>query len=171
MVSSAAKTVKDYLSGLPAERRREIARVRSEIRANLPAGYKEMMQFGMIAYCVKLSRYPETYNGAPLLYAALAAQKSHNAIYLMGIYADADLRTWFETGYKASGKKLDAGKSCVRFKTLDDLPLKLVGEAIAKMPPERFIALYERARGVRAGDSKSRKPSSRRPKGRSRSRC
>jgi hypothetical protein len=168
MVSSAAKTVKDYLSGLPAQRRREIARVRSQIRANLPAGYKEMMQFGMIAYCVKLSRYPETYNGAPLLYAALAAQKNHNAVYLMGIYADADLRKWFEAGYKASGKRLDVGKSCVRFRTLDDLPLKLIGEAIRKMPAETFVALYEDARakrGVTTGRSRSGKPSSRRPKG------
>ena len=168
MVSSTATTVKEYLSGLPAERRRDIARVRSQIRANLPAGYKEMMQFGMIAYCVPLSRYPETYNGAPLLYAALAAQKNHNAVYLMGIYADADLRTWFEAGYKASGKKLDVGKSCVRFRTLDDLPLKLIGEAIAKMPAEKFIALYEDARGkgrIRAGRSSSGRPSSRPPKG------
>ena len=168
MVSSTATTVKDYLSGLSMERRRDIARVRSAIRANLPAGYKEMMQFGMIAYCVPLSRYPETYNGAPLLYAALAAQKNHNAVYLMGIYADADLRKWFEASYRASGKRLDVGKSCVRFKTLDDLPLKLIGEAIGKMPPETFIAMYENARGkrrVKAEDNKSRKPSSRRPRG------
>ena len=167
MVSSKASDVKDYLAELPVERRKEIARVRSVIRANLPAGYKETMQFGMIAYCVPLSRYPETYNGAPLLYAALAAQKNHNAVYLMGIYADADLRTWFETGYKKSGKKLDVGKSCVRFKTLDDLPLTLIGDAIAKMPAEDFIALYEDARGrrVRPGRSKSSKPSSRRPRG------
>jgi hypothetical protein len=168
MVSSTATTVKDYLSKLPAERRQEIARVRSAIRAHLPAGYKETMQFGMIAYCIPLSRYPETYNGAPLLYAALAAQKNHNAVYLMGIYADAELRAWFETGYKKSGKKLDAGKSCVRFRTLTDLPLRLIGEAIAKMPPETFIALYEDARGrgrVRTGRSRSGKPSSRRPKG------
>ncbi len=147
MVSSKAATVKDYLSELPAERRSDIARVRAVIRENLPAGYKEMMQFGMIAYCIPLSRYPETYNGAPLLYAALAAQKNHNAVYLMGIYADAGLRKWFEAGYKKSGKKLDVGKCCVRFRTLDDLPLALIGEAIARMPPETFIALYGRTRG------------------------
>ena len=88
-----------------------------------------------------------TYNGAPLVYAALAAQKNHNAVYLMGIYADAGLRKWFEAGYKKSGKKLDVGKSCVRFKTLDDLPLALIGEAIARMPSETFIALYEQTRG------------------------
>jgi len=104
------------------------------------------------------------------LYAALAAQKNHNAVYLMGIYADPQLRKWFEANYKKLGKKLDAGKSCVRFKTLDDLPLPLVGEAIAKMPPETFIALYEDARGnskrnVKTGRSTSGKPSSRRPKG------
>jgi len=147
MVSSKAATVKDYLSELPAERRSDIARVRAVIRENLPAGYKEMMQFGMIAYCIPLSRYPETYNGAPLLYAALAAQKNHNAVYLMGIYADAGLRKWFEAGYRKSGKKLDVGKSCVRFKTLDDLPLALIGEAIARMPSETFTALYEQTRG------------------------
>jgi hypothetical protein len=147
MVSSKTPTVKNYLSELPGDRKSDIERVRATIRENLPVGYEEMMQFGMIAYCIPLSRYPETYNGAPLLYAALAAQKNHMAVYLMGIYADADLRKWFEAGYKTSGKKLDVGKSCVRFKTLDDLPLPLVGEAIARMPSEKFIALYEQARG------------------------
>jgi hypothetical protein len=169
MVSCSATTVNDYLSELPPERRRDIARVRSQIRAHLPAGYKEMMQFGMIAYCVPLSRHPETYNGAPLLYAALAAQKNYNAVYLMGIYADAQLRQWFEESYKRSGKRLDVGKCCVRFRTLDDLPLALIGEAIEKLPPERFIALYEGARmakpKISLEGSRSRKPSSRRPKG------
>ena len=149
MVSSHAATVKDYLAELSADRRQAIARVRKSIRENLPSGYKEMMQFGMIAYCIPLTCYPDTYNGAPLLYAALAAQKNHNAVYLMGIYADEALRKWFEASYRTSGKRLDAGKSCVRFKALDDLPVALIGEAIARLSPEEFIALYEQARNKR----------------------
>jgi len=93
-----------------------------------------------------LSRYPKTYNGAPLNYVALASQKNHMSIYLMGCYGDAKLARWFETEFRKSGKKLDMGKSCVRFKKLDHLPLGLIGEAVALMQVDDFIALYERAR-------------------------
>ncbi len=127
------------------------------------------MQFGMIAYCVPLSRYPETYNGAPLLYAALAAQKNHNAVYLMGIYADGELRKWFEANYKASGKRLDVGKSCVRFKTLDDLPLHADRRSDREDAAGNVHrAVRRRARQARASGLDvvaSGKPSSRRPRG------
>jgi hypothetical protein len=146
MVSSAATTVAAYVAGLPAERRRDIAAVRKTIRANLPKGYREEMQFGMIGYVVPLARYPNTYNGAPLMYAALAAQKNHSAVYLHNIYSDPVLRNWFEAAYAKTGKRMDVGKSCVRFRRLEDLPLALIGEAIARTPVDRYIALYEAAR-------------------------
>ena len=146
MVQSKASSVSDYLAELPPERRRAIAAVRAIVLENLPDGYAESMQHGMIGYSVPLSRYPKTYNGAPLNYVALASQKNHMALYLMGCYGDEKLARWFEDGFRKAGKKLDMGKSCVRFKKLDDLPLDLIGEAVASMSVDDFIALYERAR-------------------------
>lgn len=146
MVQSHAKTVSEYLDELTIERRAEIEAVRATILDNLPDGYEELMQFGMIGYCVPLSRYPKTYNGAPLNYTALASQKNHMSIYLMGCYGDARLVKWFEAEFKKSGKRLNMGKSCVRFKKLDDLPLELIGQAVGRMPVDDFIALYERSR-------------------------
>jgi hypothetical protein len=145
-VHSNANSVGEYLADLPPDRRLAIDAVRAVIRENLPPGYEESMQFGMIGYSVPLSRYPETYNGAPLSYVALANQKNHMALYLMGCYGDAKLTKWFEREFRKSGKKLDMGKSCVRFKKLDDLPLSLIGEAVAAMPVDDFIGLYERSR-------------------------
>lgn len=146
MAQSKANTVSDYLAELPADRRGAIDAVRAVVLDRLPEGYEEAMQYGMIGYSVPLSRYPETYNGAPLNYVALACQKNHMAIYLMGCYGDERLARWFEAGFRKAGKKLDRGKSCVRFKELDDLPLDLIGEAVARMPVDDFIALYERSR-------------------------
>ena len=146
MVSSSAKTVAAYLRELPAERRAAIQTVRKTILDNLPAGYEESMQFGMIAYCVPLAVYPETYNRKPLLYAALAAQKHHMAVYLSGIHGDRKLARWFEAEYRKTGKRIDIGKSCVRFRRIEDLPVGLVGQAIAAVPMEEFITIYERSR-------------------------
>ena len=146
MVTSRAATVPDYLAGLPADRRKAISAVRSVIRKNLPKGYKETMGFGMICYSVPLSRYPDTYNGQPLCYAALAAQKQYNAVYLMNVYGDAAEARAFKAAFKKAGKKLDMGKSCVRFKTADDLPLDVIGKTIAATPVKAFIEQYEKAR-------------------------
>ena len=146
MVTSKAATVPDYLAGLPAERRKAISAVRAVIRKNLPKGYKEAMGYGMICYSVPLARYPDTYNGQPLCYAALAAQKQYNAVYLMNVYGDAAEARAFKAAFKKAGKKLDMGKSCVRFKTADDLALDAVGHAIAATPVKAFIERYERAR-------------------------
>ena len=107
------------------------------------------MQYGMIGYVVPLKRYPKGYLGdkkTPLPYAALASQKHHMAVYLMNIYGNRKLEKWFLKEYKASGKKLDMEKSCVRFKKLDDLPLGLIGKAIAATPLAECIAMYEEAR-------------------------
>ena len=147
MVSSSATSVKDYLAALPEERRKAIAAVRKVIRKNLPKGFAETMQYGMISYVVPLKRFPDTYNKQPQANISLASQKNHMAVYLMGIYGDDKLRRWFEREYKKTNKRMDVGKCCVRFRTLDDLPLEIVGEAVAAMSLEDFVAMYEKARG------------------------
>ena len=115
-------TAEEYIAGLPKERADQISQLREMILQRLPAGYTEEMGFGMITYVIPLETYPKTYNGHPLMYAALASQKRHMAIYLMNVYGDEETLRWFTEGFTASGKKLDMGKSCVRFKKLDDLP-------------------------------------------------
>lgn len=112
------------------------------------------MQYGMIGYYVPLERYPVTYNGRPLSLAGLASQKRHLALYLMGVYGREDEAAWFRERWSATGKKLDMGKSCVRFRTLEDVPLDVVGEATAKTSVDDFIAVYERSRGL-ASDMKN----------------
>ncbi|UCD36771.1 MAG: DUF1801 domain-containing protein [Fidelibacterota bacterium] len=153
---SDASTVEAYLSELPPERRQALETVRQTILANLPAGIEEVMNWGMITYQVPLERYPDTYNGQPLMYAALASQKHHMAVYLTGIYASVEARRKFESAYKATGKRLDAGKSCVRFRKLDDLPLDLIGTSIASENVESFIARYEQATSPRKGRKKAK---------------
>jgi hypothetical protein len=145
-MKSSATTPDEYLFELPDDRREAIEAVRETILKNLPNGYSEGMGFGMIAYVVPLDRYPNTYNGQPLMYAALASQKNHMAVYLTGVYGDEAIRERFVARYEARGKKLDLGKSCVRFKKLDHLPLDVIGEAIAAMSVDEFIAMNDRAR-------------------------
>lgn len=148
-------TPDDYLAALPDDRRAAIAAVRDTVNANLPPGYEEGIVYGMISWFVPRTRLAETYNGQPLCIASLGSQKSHMAIYMMSIYGDTGLRSWFETAFKQSGKKLDMGKACVRFKTLDAIPLAVIGEAIAKVPVETYVAIYEKSReGTVAGKTK-----------------
>ena len=149
MVSSAATTVADYLKSLPKERSAVVSAVRSVIRKHLPTGYVESMNWGMICYEIPLKRYPETYNGQPLALAALAAQKNNYALYLMCVYQDAALLKKLKESFRKAGKKLDMGKSCIRFKSLDGLPLDVIGEFIARVPPDDFIARYEAVKGIR----------------------
>lgn len=146
MAQSAATSVDEYLAGLPDDDRTVIAAVRKVIRKNLPKGYTEAMANGMIGYGIPLARYPKTYNKQPLSYAALAVQKNHYALYLMGAYADAAQGRMLEEGFRKAGRKLDVGKSCLRFKSLDDLPLDVIGRVIAAMPVERYIEIYEASR-------------------------
>jgi uncharacterized protein YdhG (YjbR/CyaY superfamily) len=150
-MQSDATTVAQYLAELPADRRAAIEAVRQTILASLPAGYEEAINWGMITYQVPLDRYPNTYNGQPLAYAALASQKNHMAVYLTGIYADDETRQAFEAAYRATGKRYDVGKSCVRFRKLDDLPLALIGESVARFSVDAFIAQIEKAHRVRKG--------------------
>ncbi len=146
MVSSKAKTVDQYLQELPAEKRVAIAEVRKVVLKYLPKGYKEAMLWGMISYIIPLEEYPNTYNGAPLGIAALAAHKNYNSLYLMSVYGDPKTKKWFKDRYAKSGKKLDMGKSCVHFKKAEDLPLDLIAETIALVPKEAYIKHYEAAR-------------------------
>ncbi len=146
---SEATTVDEYLASLPDDRREAISTVRDTILARLPEGYEEVMNWGMITYQVPLARYPETYNGQPLMFAGLASQKRHMAVYLTTVYASEEARRVFERDYRATGKRLDMGKSCVRFRRLDDLPLELVGETIAAVGVDAFLAQYEAGRASR----------------------
>ncbi len=138
-MKSDANTVQEYLTDLPPERRQTIEKVREIILKNLPKGYEEGMNWGMITYQVPLEVYPDTYNKKPLMYAALANQKNHMAVYLTGIYLDEDRRKKFEQAYKKTGKRYDVGKSCVRFRKLDDLPLLLIGNSIKAMEMDEFV--------------------------------
>ena len=143
---SEATTVEEYLDSLPDDRRQQITRVRHLILANLPDGYVETMNWGMISYEVPLETYPDTYNGKPLMYAALASQKNHMAVYLSGVWGIEGVEPVFKARYLETGKRLDMGKSCVRFRSVDDLPLELIGETIASLPPDEFIAGFEKSR-------------------------
>jgi hypothetical protein len=135
-----------YLDALPPERRQELAAVRDVVLRHLPDGYEETMNWGMITYELPLSRYPATYNKQPLMLAALAAQKNHLALYLNCVYQAPDQLEALKEGFAAAGKRLDMGKSCVRFKTAESLALDAIGDVIADTPPERFIADYEASR-------------------------
>ena len=146
MSRSDAGSVEEYLDLVPEDRKEAIGVVRNAILENLPAGYEETFQQGMIAYVIPLATYPVTYNGLPLLYAALASQKNYMSIYLMNIYGNRENEGWFIDRYKSSGKKLDMGKSCVRFKRLEVLPVDLIGEAIARTPVSEYIQIYEASR-------------------------
>lgn len=137
---SDAETVEDYLASLPADRREIIDLVRDEVAEALPEGYEEVMNWGMITWQVPLAVYPDTYNKKPLMYAALASQKNHMALYLCGLYCMAGLRDTFEKGFAAAGKKLDMGAACIRFKRLDQLDMVSVRAAVAAVPMADFVA-------------------------------
>jgi len=146
MPRANAGSVTDYLAQLPAERRQELERVRAVVRQHLPAGYVESFGHGMIAYVVPLERYPDTYNGEALMYAALAAQKNHLSLYLMGPYGSPALAQQLREGFAAAGKKLKMGKSCLRFETADELALDAVAAVVAAVPLDRFVAVAQAAR-------------------------
>ena len=154
---AAPATVEEYIAGLPQERAEQIARLRQLILQRLPEGYAEEVGFGMITYVIPLETYPDTYNGHPLMYAALASQKRHMSLYLMNVYGDDETLRWFTEGFAAAGKKLDMGKACVRFRKLDDLPLDLIGEVIARTSVAEYITGYEASRAAMAENRKARR--------------
>ena len=151
MVSSKAQTVAAYLEELPPDRRREIEKVRDAINAAMPAGYREGMGYGMMGWVVPLEVYPNTYNGQPLAYAGLAAQKNSNSLYLTCAYSSPERTQRLKDEAAAAGMKLDMGKSCIRFKKADDLPLDAIAREIASTAPGEFIAIHEEARSRRGG--------------------
>lgn len=144
----AVETIDEYLDSLPEDRRDAIEAVAAAVRKGLPEGYAEELRWGMISWEVPLETYPETYNGQPLAYVSLASQKRHMALYLMGIYSDEGNREWFEKSLEERGIKPDIGKSCVRFKKLEDLPLDLVTAAVGRFTVDDYINAYEKSRGI-----------------------
>lgn len=147
-MQSTAKTPQDYVVQLPEERKLITQELRKIITNNLPLGFEETMQYGMISYVVPHSIYPDGYHcnpKEPLPFISLASQKNHIALYHMGIYSDPALLNWFINEFpKHASGKLDMGKSCIRFKNLNTIPLDLLGELCAKMTVKDWIAMYEK---------------------------
>ncbi len=143
---SDADTVEEYLAALPDDRRLAIGAVRDVVLEHLPKGFEEAMQHGAISYVVPLSRHPETYNGEALALASLANQKRYMALYLLGVYGEEGAQEPLRARWEATGRKLDMGKSCLRFKKLDDLALDIVGAVIASSSVDDLIAAHERSR-------------------------
>ena len=143
---SSATTVKQYLSELPADRREAVEALRAMVLKNLPEGYVEVMNWGMITYEIPLEVYPKTYNKEPLMYAALASQKNHIGVYLCGIYCYPELLKSFKAAYAKTGKKLDMGKSCIRGKKLEDFDLEAIAEVVRAVPLEQYLKHYEASR-------------------------
>ncbi|MEX0616936.1 MAG: DUF1801 domain-containing protein [Candidatus Woykebacteria bacterium] len=148
-MQSSAKTVEEYIDSLPLDRKEAISKIREVIKKNLPVGYEEGMGYGMIVYHIPLARYPNTYNKQPLGIAALASQKNYISIYLMTVYGNPKTEAWFKREYEKAGKKLDMGKSCVRAKKLEDIPLDVIGKAVSIVTPNELIARYEESRKSR----------------------
>jgi hypothetical protein len=148
MAASGAQSPDEYLAGLEPERAAVLQAVRQLVDDHLPDGYVETMQYGMISWVVPLEVYPDTYNKQPAAYASLAAQKNYSSLYLMSVYSAAGRVSEEEMRARwAGGKKLDMGKSCVRFKAVDDLDLPLIGEIIGGTPVDAFVAALRAARG------------------------
>jgi hypothetical protein len=159
-MQSKAVTVEQYLSQLPEDRRDAINAVRRVILDNLDNDYEEGMQYGMIGYYVPHRIYPAGYHcdpTKPLTYACLASQKNYMSLYLMCVYGGGEHAKWFQTAWANTGKKLDMGKACVRFKKLEDLALDVIGEAIKRMPAKKYVEYYEKTFKPAMGKSKDRK--------------
>lgn len=146
-MTSKATTVDQYIEELPEERKKAIGELRKVIKKNIPKGFKEAMGYGMPGFSVPHSLYPAGYHcdpKLPLPFIGYASQKNFIAVYHMGLYADPKLLHWFtEAHAKASAKKLDMGKSCIRYKKPEDIPFQLIGELATKVTPEQWIELYE----------------------------
>lgn len=146
-MQSKAKTVDEYIAEIPADRQKAMQQLRKIVKKNLPKGFKESMNYGMMGYAVPHSIYPAGYHcnpSDPLPFMGIASQKNSINIYHMGIYSDPKLLKWFQEAHaKASPKKLDMGKSCIRYKKPEDIPFNLIGELAAKITVEKWIEMYE----------------------------
>ena len=143
-----ANSIKEYLSNVPEERREAFQKLYQTVSENLPEGFQENMSYGMMGWSVPLETYPDGYHctpNTPLPFVNLASQKNFIALYHMGIYANPELLKWFVEEFpKHSKRKLDMGKSCIRFKKPDDIPFDLIAELMKKMSPKEWISLYEK---------------------------
>jgi len=141
-------TVKEYLANVPEERQKYFNKLRKTIKANLPKGFQETIQYGMPAYVVPLKTYPDGYHcnpTDPLPFVNIASQKNFIAVYHMGMYAKKELLDWFVEEYpKHNKRKLDMGKSCIRFKKVEEIPYELIGQLMQKMSMQDWIDLYEK---------------------------
>jgi hypothetical protein len=146
MAKSTAATVSEYLARLPPDRHALVGAIRKTVRQRLPKGYEEMLLWGVIAYAIPLSRLPDTYNGQPLCYAAIASNKSYVSLHLMSVYMNPPKLRALQEAFKKAGKKLDMGKGCLHFKRLDDVPLDVIGDAIASTPVDEYIAIFKASR-------------------------
>ena len=146
-MQSTAKTPLEYIESVPEERKEAILKIREAIFQNLPKGFEEVMNYGMLGYVIPHTIYPKGYHcdpKLPLPLMALASQKNNISFYHMGIYAEPQLLNWFVSEYPKHVKsKLDMGKSCIRFKKMNEIPFELIGELVSKLTPEQWIALYE----------------------------
>lgn len=146
-MQSKAQTVENYMNDLPEERKAPMQRLRELFKANLPEGFVEQMSYGMIGYVVPHSIYPKGYHCSPELplpFINIASQKNFIAVYHMGIYSDENLLNWFVEEFpKHSKAKLDMGKSCIRFKKMDQIPYELLGELLTKMTVNQWIERYD----------------------------
>lgn len=146
MATDNNQTVEEYLENLPEYRRETIEEIRELILENLPDGYEETINWGMISYEIPLEKYPDTYNNQPLSYLGLAAQKNHNSLYLMSVYQDEELQDWLEEEFNKANKKMDMGRSCLRFHNVNDLPLEAISKVVSHQTPDEFIEAYEEIR-------------------------
>lgn len=147
-MQSKAATPQEYIDSLPADRKKAMTELRKVIAKNIPKGFKEEMGYGMLGYVVPHSLYPAGYHcdpKLPLPFMGMASQKNFIAVYHMGVYADPKLLNWFTSEYSKQCKaKLDMGKSCIRFKKIEDIPFKLIGELASKITPKDWINTYEK---------------------------
>ena len=145
---SKATTVREYISELPPNRKKAMTQLRKVILENLPAGFEETMGYGMIGYVVPHSKYPAGYHANPKLplpFMSIASQKNFIAVYSMGVYGNPELLKWFTSEHaKASSKKLDMGKGCIRYKRPEDIPFNLIGQLASKRTPDQWIAEYKK---------------------------
>lgn len=160
-MQSKARSVEEYLAELPEERRSAVEAVVAVVRKNLGKGYEEGMQYGMIGWYVPHSLYPPGYHcdpRQPLPFAALASQKNYLSLYLMSVYADPADEQWLREEWAKTGKKLDMGKCCIRFRKLEDAALDVIGKAVKRVPVKKHIQFYEANLPAARGKGKAKAP-------------
>lgn len=155
MTRSTAATPEEYLAELPPDRREAVSALRDLINRRIAGGYRESVAWGMLAWGIPLERFPDTYNGQPLCCAALAAQKNYNSLYLMSVYQDSAEADRLARAARERGTRLDMGKSCIRFRRLDELPLDAIGDILSAATPEALIARHEEVHGPRRSRKRS----------------